>query len=142
MSKSATRSRLQGDLAQAVDASLEPGEDIQFEIQSYRGHGIVVTDKCLMLVVGGVLAGLKAREQHVHRIPLDKLTSISLETEAPGCFLILGIPPIKLTIKTADDFEHDKKWDSLEVDYKKLSEAARLIAHISEYKGSHERSGG
>jgi hypothetical protein len=137
-----TRSRLQGELAQAVDAALEPGEDIQFEISSYRGHGIVVTDTSLMLVVGGVLAGLKAHEQHIHRIPLEKLESISLETEAPGCFIILGVPPVKLRIKTADNFQHDKKWDTLEVDYKMLSEAAGLIAYLHEQVGRRKQGPG
>lgn len=130
-----TRSRLTGDLAQAVDAALQPGEDIQFEISSYRGHGIVVTDTSLMLVVGGVLAGLKAGEQHIHRIPLEKLVSVSIESEPAGCFIVLGVPPVRLLIKTADDFPHDKKWDTLEVDYKKLSEAAGLIAYIHEQIG-------
>jgi len=134
-----TRSRLTGDLAQAVDDALEPGEDIQFEISSYRGHGIVVTDTSLMLVVGGVLAGLKAREQHIHRIPLEKLTKVSIESEPAGCFIVLGVPPVKLIIETVPDFPHDKKWNTLEVDYKKLSEAAGLIAYIHEQIGRRKR---
>jgi len=137
-----TRSRLTGELAQAVDAALEPGEDIQFEISSYRGHGIVVTDTSLMLVVGGVLAGLKAHEQHVHRIPLGKLVSVGLESEPAGCFIILGVPPLKLRIKTARDFSHDKKWDTLEVDYRRIEEATGLIAYLHEQIGRRKQNAG
>lgn len=133
-----TRSRLTGELAEAVDAALQPGEDIQFEISSYRGHGIVVTDTSLMLVVGGVLAGLKAHEQHIHRIPLEKLASVGLESEPAGCFIILGVPPLKLRIETVPDFPHDKKWDTLEVDYKKLGEASGLIGYIHEQIGKRK----
>lgn len=133
--KQKTRSKLDGKLAEAVDGVMQEGEDIKFEVATYRGHGLVVTDRSLILVVGGMLAGLKPKEVHLNRLPMDKITSVGFKVEPPGCFLLLGIPPVNLIVKTKDDYEHDKSWDTIAVDYNKIGEAARLIAHVHEFIG-------
>jgi len=133
--KRKTRSKLDGRLAEAVDQVMQEGEDIKFEVATYRGHGLVVTDRSVILVVGGMLAGLKAKEVRIHRLPLEKIDSIGFEVEPPGCFIIMGVPPVNLVVDTTEDFEHDKSWDTLAVDYTKIGDAARLISYIHEHIG-------
>ncbi len=57
---SARRAKAQqtpGQLGESVDRALQPGDDIIYEIATYRGHGLVVTHNHLLLVVSGVLDG-------------------------------------------------------------------------------------
>ncbi len=34
------RSKLQGELGQAVDAAIDENDDILFEVRTYRGYGL------------------------------------------------------------------------------------------------------
>ena len=86
------RSKLPGGLGESVDRALVPGDEIIYEIKTYRGHGLVVTYDHLLLVTGGILVGLKPHEQHVHRLAYDEIEGIEIVPEKLGCFWFLGPP--------------------------------------------------
>ena len=135
------RSKLPGELGEGVDRALEAGDEIIYEISTYRGHGLVVTHDHLLLVVGGVLAGLKPHEQHVHRLAYDQIERIDIKSERPGCFLIFGIPPLSLSVTPVNPDDNDSHWDTLVVDYLKLGEAVRLVGEVHERIGRRKALG-
>lgn len=132
------RSKLPGKLGDSVDRALQPGDDIVYEIKTYRGHGLVVTHDHLMLVVGGLLAGLRPDEQHVHRLAYDQIERIDLNPERPGCLLIFGVPPLDLVVTPVDPKHHDERWNTLAVDYLKIGEAVRLVGEVHERIGRRQ----
>lgn len=124
------KSRLAGELGIAVDNALSDAEEILFELKTYRGYGLVLTGESLLLVVGGVLAGLKRHEQHVERMGFDEIEDITIKPQTFGCLNIFGIPPSDLEILPKDRTKHSEKWSTLAVDYHKLGEAVRIVAHV------------
>jgi len=135
------RSKLPGQLGDSVDHALEPGDDIIYEITTYRGHGLVVTHHHLLLVVGGVMAGLKPQEQHIHRLAYDQIERIDIKADPPGCFVILGVPPLHLSVTTLHPEDTDPRWNTLLVDYLKVGEAVRLIGEVHERIGRRQPEG-
>lgn len=129
------RSQLQGELGQAVDSAIDEHDDILFEVRTYRGYGLVVTKDALLLVVGGVLAGLKAHEQHVERLQFDEIKEMHIIPESAGCLNIFGIPPSNLVITPYDKEKHHDKWDTLAVDFPMLGEAVKIACHVHEQIG-------
>jgi hypothetical protein len=133
------RSKLPGELGESVDRALIPGDDIIYEIKTYRGHGLVVTHQHLLLVVGGVLAGLKAHEQHIHRLAYDEIVSIDIVPEKPGCFWVFGLPQLDLNITTVDPAKQDPRWTTITVDFMMLSAAVKLACQVHERIGRRKQ---
>lgn len=139
MSEVRKRSKLPGELGDSVDRALIPGDDIIYEIKTYRGHGLVVTHEHLLLVVGGVLAGLKAHEQHVHRLAYNEIVSIDIVPEKPGCFWVLGLPQLELVVTPVDPAKQDPRWTTLAVDYMMLPSAVKLACQVHERIGRRKQ---
>jgi hypothetical protein len=135
------RSRLPGKLGEGVDHALMPGDDIIYEIKTYRGYGLVVTHEHLLLVVGGVMAGLKPDEQHIHRLAYDQIERIDIVAEPPGCWVIFGVPPLQLSVTPLNPADHDPRWNTLLVDYLKVGEAVRLVGEVHERIGRRKAEG-
>ena len=129
------RSKLKGELGQAVDAAIDENDNILREIQTYRGYGLVLTENALLLVVGGVLAGLKAHEQHVERLRFDEIKEMHIVPESAGCLNLFGIPPGNLVITPYDKEKHHEKWDMLCVDFPMIGEAVKIACHVHEQIG-------
>lgn len=139
MSELRKRSKLPGELGDSVDRALRPGDEIIYEIKTYRGYGLVVTYEHLLLVFGGVLAGLKPHEQHVHRLAYDEIVRIDIVPENPGCLWFIGPPPLELKIVTVDPAKQDPRWTSVTVDYMMLSSAVTLACQVHERIGRRKQ---
>ena len=135
------RSNLPGELAASVDQALLPDDEIVYEIKTYRGHGLVMTQQHLLFVAGGLLAGLKAHEHHVLRVAYTEIASIELVTEKPGCIWVFGLPQTDLVVNLKDSAKQDPRWTTLTVDYLTISPAFKLACLVSERIGQSKSAG-
>ena len=100
----------------------------------------MVTRDSLLLVMGGVLAGLKPHQQHVERLRFDEIESIEIIPQSFGCLNFVGIPPADLIISPKDKSAHAEKWSALAVDYKVLGEVVKIACHVHEQIGRRKTS--
>ena len=133
------RSLLPGEMGDCVDRVLLPGEDLVLEVAAYRGQALVLTDIGLLLIVGGVLVGLKPHEQHVTRIMIDDIVDIKFIPEKLGCFSpFIGPPMVQVQVTPRDRNDHDPKWDTVMVGFKMLGEAVQLVNMIKFEQGKRQ----